>query len=305
MQLLQCASTHEDQVSLLIGYTSMLPSDERAAFATLLSNPPKARRTKLTHLRDLCLQQLDEKLFNLSMNFVGDKAETIALLWHTTPGANHPPTLSEVSNQLNQAGTMEFPKVLQRWLNASDAYGRYALIRLATGTFKSPVTSDVTRTAFERLGMKFEAFPIASPEENGQIDLFAARRDPTPGTIDTVLMYVERGRRQSDPVYCTLGIWDGNQLRPIGRAPAAGLGHTILAYAVAHTTNRFGTTSEVERTEANALILSVSFDDIAVSARRKAGVSLVNPRIQSVAAGLSLNDAASLKDINNLLLDKI
>jgi hypothetical protein len=299
---LQCASSDEEQVTRLIDYARSLEPDERAACAELLSNPPTLRRVKLSTLREHLRQNVSENLFDLSRAFVGDVTEAIALLWPHEARANRPPLLTEVSNQLVHTSAREFARLLLHWLSACDSHGRYIIIRLATGTFKNPVTAEVLRTCFDAWGLETRSRAPAITAASNQADFFAAKHHPTPGILDTVLMYVEKGRRRSDPVYCTLGIWDDALLVPIGRAPAGELSQVILDYAKAHTTKRFGPAAEVERSEATALIISVTFDDVQQSARRKAGWSLVNPRILSASRDVSLQDAASLKDLDNLLL---
>ena len=240
IQLLQCASSNEDQITLIVDHAQTLQSDDRAALAHLLANPPTQRRVKLTSLRELLHEHIDENLFNLSKSFVGDTAETIALLWPTKSGANRSPALAEIRTQLGQTGALELPKLFQRWLSACDANGRLTLIRLATGTFKNPVAIEVMRQAFDKLGLNVEISPAKSRRPTEQPDLFTTNSTPKPGTIDTVLMYVENGRRRSQETNCTLGIWDANELVPICRVPAGEFSHEILNYAQSNTTKRFG-----------------------------------------------------------------
>ena len=63
-------------------------------------------------------------------DFVGDLAETVALVWPAKPGANREPELSEVVDALRTAARSEVQGLIEGWLDALDADGRWALLKL-------------------------------------------------------------------------------------------------------------------------------------------------------------------------------
>src|SRR6201985_1861983 len=77
--------------------------------------------------------RVDPQLFALSYDFVGDLAETVALIWPSRPGANREPELPEVVDALRTASRREVQGLLERWPDALDADGRRALLKLLTG----------------------------------------------------------------------------------------------------------------------------------------------------------------------------
>ena len=104
---------------------------------------------------------MDAQLFALSYDFVGDLAETVALVWPVKPGANREPELPEVVESLRTASRREVPILLERWLDALDATGRWALLKLLTGGLRVGVSARLAKQALAQLG----DVPVADVEE--------------------------------------------------------------------------------------------------------------------------------------------
>ncbi|MDB5412056.1 MAG: ATP-dependent ligase [Rubritepida sp.] len=106
------------------------------------------RTAKPALLRDLIAQRTDPTLFALSYDYVGDLAETIALLWPPDAGSNLPPlSLTEVVETLETAPKAELPQILTSWLNSLDAGSRLALIKLVTGGLRVGASARLAKTA--------------------------------------------------------------------------------------------------------------------------------------------------------------
>lgn len=83
--------------------------------------------------------RVDATLFGWSYDYVGDLAETVALIW---PGQsdhrpNREPELGEVVDALRAAGRTEVRALLETWLDALEPKGRWALLKLMTGGLRS------------------------------------------------------------------------------------------------------------------------------------------------------------------------
>ena len=85
--------------------------------------------------------RVDPELFRLSYDYVGDLAETVALIWPARHGANGEPELSEVIDALREAKRGEVQGLLEGWLDALDADGRWALLKLVTGGLRVGVSA--------------------------------------------------------------------------------------------------------------------------------------------------------------------
>ncbi len=103
-------------------------------------------------VRALVEERVDPALFRWSYDFVGDLAETVALIWPAQPGANRPPSLDEVVTRLRLAGKSEVPGLLAGWLDALDATGRWALLKLITGGLRVGVSARLAKTALAEFG---------------------------------------------------------------------------------------------------------------------------------------------------------
>ena len=96
--------------------------------------------------------RMDPVLFGWSYDYVGDLAETVALVWPAQPGANREPELSEVVEALRTATRAEVQPLIERWLDALDPDGRWALLKLLTGGLRVGVSARLARQACADLG---------------------------------------------------------------------------------------------------------------------------------------------------------
>ncbi len=118
-----------------------------------------------------------------------------------------------------------------------------------------------------------------------------------PLTLDTVLMYAQRGHGKRSSFYSdyTFGVWraDG-ELVPIGKA-YSGYTDEELAWLDRwirnHTVDRFGPVREVEK----QLVLEVAFDAAQRSSRHKSGVALRFPRIARIRRDKPAEEADRLE----------
>jgi DNA ligase-1 len=163
------------KLTLLRDYLGNAPDPERGWALASLTGELKFDQAKPAMIRKAVEARLDPQLFALSYDFVGDLAETVALVWPANPGANAEPELPEVIEALRGAARREVPQLLERWLDAADADGRWALLKLLTGGLRVGVSARLAKQALAQLG----DVPLADIEElwHGQTppyeDLFA------------------------------------------------------------------------------------------------------------------------------------
>ena len=112
-------------------------------------------------LRGLGEEKIGAELFHWSHDYVGDLAETLALVWEGQPEAGPPPTLDEVVETLQRATKLETPAILKRWLNSLDATGRWALLKLLTGELRVGVSARLAKQAVANIGNQ----PVSEVEE--------------------------------------------------------------------------------------------------------------------------------------------
>src|SRR5579871_2833165 len=140
------------KLTLLSDYLSNVPDPERGWALASLTGELAFDEAKPAMIRKAIEARLDPMLFALSYDFVGDLAETVALVWPAKPGANREPDLSEVIDALRSASRREVPQLIERWLDALDADGRWALLKLMTGGLRVGVSARLAKQALAQMG---------------------------------------------------------------------------------------------------------------------------------------------------------
>ncbi len=103
-------------------------------------------------VRELVAGRVDPVLFNLSYDYVGDLAETVSLIWPQRPGANRAPDLNEIVETLLESTKAQGIKLVEGWLDALDATGRWALLKLIMGGLRVGVSARLARQAVADFG---------------------------------------------------------------------------------------------------------------------------------------------------------
>ena len=147
---------------LMQDYFRRTPDPDRGWALAALTGELDIASVKPAMLRALSIARLDETLFYYSYDYVGDLAETIALIWPAKNEDNAAaPHLSEVIERLLSASRTEGPRLVEQWLDHLDATGRWALIKLVTGGLRIGVSARLAKQALADLGGK----PISEIEE--------------------------------------------------------------------------------------------------------------------------------------------
>ena len=123
--------------------------DRGWALAALADGLPFSFPLRRT-LAEMMAQRMDPELFALSRDFVGDTAETIALVWPEPRGENaegKPLRLADVVSELALVGRGDLGPRLEHWLDRLDVTGRWALLKLMTGALRVGVSARLAKTA--------------------------------------------------------------------------------------------------------------------------------------------------------------
>src|SRR6056297_2220644 len=95
------------KIRLLVDHFARRPDPERGYALAALTGGLAFREAKAGLIRALIAERVDPVLFEMSYNYVGDLAETVALLWPQPDEAapeEPAPSLSEVVAGLSEAG---------------------------------------------------------------------------------------------------------------------------------------------------------------------------------------------------------
>jgi DNA ligase-1 len=140
------------KLTLLHDFMRDTPDPERGWALAALTGELAFDAAKPAFIRKAVEARMDSELFAMSYDYVGDLAETVALVWPATPGANREPDLSEVVEALRSASRAQVQKLLEGWLDALDADGRWALLKLLTGGLRVGVSARLAKQALAALG---------------------------------------------------------------------------------------------------------------------------------------------------------
>ena len=142
------------KLRLLVDYFRAQPDPDRGYALAVIAGDLSIASVKPAMLRALAVERMDEVLFGYSYDYVGDLAETIALVWPAPDEHAPPPHLHEVIEALAAASRLEGPRIVERLLDRLDSSGRYALLKIVTGALRMGVTARLAKQALARLGEK-------------------------------------------------------------------------------------------------------------------------------------------------------
>ncbi len=140
------------KLRLMTDYFRDTPDPERGWALAALTGALSFRHAKPALIKGLIQERTDPVLFALSYDYVGDLAETVALMWPARGGANEIPHLSDIVAGLHETTKADLPRRLASWLDALDETGRWALLKLITGAMRIGASARLAKTAVARLG---------------------------------------------------------------------------------------------------------------------------------------------------------
>ena len=141
------------KLRLMQEYFASQPDPERGWALAALTGELVFDAAKPSQVRALAAARVDPELLGWSYDFVGDLAETVSLIWPERPGVQTPvPSLAEIVEQLKATSRNEVGSLLEPWLDALDATGRWALLKLVTGSLRIGVSARLAKTALAEWG---------------------------------------------------------------------------------------------------------------------------------------------------------
>ncbi len=177
--------SRNQKIALMVDYFAHQPDPDRGWGLAAITRDLDIPSVKPAMLRGLMAERMDDVLFRLSHDYVGDLAETIALVWdedRRTAGVdvadpvtgelrhndtlvaakpvkvdetpyirNSPLTLDEVVTRLHRLPKTEALRQVAQWLDQLDSSGRYALLKIMTGALRIGVTARLAKQALAAL----------------------------------------------------------------------------------------------------------------------------------------------------------
>jgi len=152
---LSFTASRNAKLVLVRDYLKAAPDPERGWALACLTGELTFDAAKPAMIRKAVEARLDPTLFRWSYDYVGDLAETVALVWPAKPGANREPELNEVVDELRAAHRRSTQNLIESWLDALDATGRWALLKLLTGALRIGLSARLARQAAADLAKEY------------------------------------------------------------------------------------------------------------------------------------------------------
>ena len=146
------------KVALIADYLRATPDPDRGWALAALTGEADFSAVKASAVRAMAMERVDPELFRLSRDFVGDTAETVALIWPETVTPTNDLRLADAVDAFANVSRARAPALLAEYMDRLDSDGRYALIKLATGAMRVGISARLAKTAFaQAFGLDVDA----------------------------------------------------------------------------------------------------------------------------------------------------
>ena len=136
------------KLALLGQYFRQTPDPDRGLALAALTDQLDVHFPMRRVLASLIKKRNDPVLFKLSRDYVGDTAETTALMWQAKPQAEILDlSLSAIYKNFAQIKPAQMPDVLENYLDDLDATGRWALLKFLSGALRVGVSARLAKMA--------------------------------------------------------------------------------------------------------------------------------------------------------------
>jgi DNA ligase-1 len=139
------------KLDLIARYMREAPDPDRGWALAALTGNLDLKAVKASAIGAMIRDRTDPVLFEMSRDYVGDLAETVALLWPRREGV--PPetddgalTLAAAVERLSSVSRAAAPQALADMMDHLDASGRFALLKLATGGLRVGISARLAKT---------------------------------------------------------------------------------------------------------------------------------------------------------------
>ena len=143
------------KIDAIVSYFSETPDPDRGYALAAITRDLTLKNLKASGLRALITGRVDPDLFAMSYDYVGDMAETIALIWPddaNQQAANTLPGVADFIAEIENCPKHDIDDLVAQWLDQASANERWAMIKLATGGLRVGVSARLAKTALAQYG---------------------------------------------------------------------------------------------------------------------------------------------------------
>ena len=151
------------KLTLLVEYFRATPDPDRGWALAALAGTLDLPSVRPARIRGMVKERVDPELFRLSYDFVGDLAETVALIWPAAGAGTA--GLGEIVDTLSSSGPIEAGPKLAALCDRMGPSERLALVKLATGGMRVGVSARLVRMALAKMAAEHPGRSLARIEE--------------------------------------------------------------------------------------------------------------------------------------------
>lgn len=265
---LSLTSSRNAKLVLLRDYLRAAPDPDRGWALAALTGELSFSAAKPAMIRKAVESRVDPVLFGWSYDYVGDLAETVALIWPVDPNrrANREPELGEVIDALMSAKRGEVQGLIEGWLDSLAPKGRWALLKLVTGGLRVGLSARLAKTATA----------LIRPEQTDGLEAGTGEVIAPLAAVD--VSEIEEVWHALSPPYADLFAWlEGRADRPSGDAPGR-FRPVMLSVAIDEAV-------DFSRLDPADYAAEWKWDGIRVQAVREAGVARLYSRTGDEISG--------------------
>ena len=144
-------SSRNRKVDVLCDYFKNTPDPDRGFTLAIITNSLEIKNIPISKIKEIVRETVDEELFALSYDYVGDLAETISLIWPNKENGNLP-QISKMIGILKNINKNELKRKIHSFLSIANETERWAFIKLISGGLRIGVSSRLAKTALAKFG---------------------------------------------------------------------------------------------------------------------------------------------------------
>ena len=132
------------KIELLNHYFKNTENPDRGLTLAILTGNLKIKNISISKIKEIIKEEVDPELFDLSYDYVGDLAETIALIWPCKQKGKVP-KLNFIIDELENSSTTNITKLIKKYLSIFSENERWAFIKLLSGGLRIGVSTRLTK----------------------------------------------------------------------------------------------------------------------------------------------------------------
>ncbi|MBH1999032.1 MAG: cisplatin damage response ATP-dependent DNA ligase [Sphingomonadaceae bacterium] len=221
------------KLTLIADYMRAAPDPDRGWALAALTGNLDIKAVKASAIGDMIRARVDPVLFDMSRDYVGDLAETVALLWPFAESVDDATIgLADAVERLHAVSRAAAPDTLAGMMDHLDASGRFALLKLATGGLRVGISARLAKTGFaQAFGLDVDdveqVWHALSPPYAALFDWAEGRHGrPDPEGTPYFRPFMLAHPLEADSVdltdYAAEWKWDGIRIQVVGTGPEHG-----------------------------------------------------------------------------------